>query len=108
MLLAFCLIFDLRFLSLAMSTVNTHIHLTHQRSLLVQTAYVNKLKLFLFLQKTWPPGTQCVAKSDHTKPKPNEIFYRKGDILTILGLELLMVRLWVLFSCRKAHIQQLS
>ncbi|MCJ8737680.1 hypothetical protein PDJAM_G00026850 [Pangasius djambal] len=40
--------------------------------------------------KTWLTGTQCVAKSDHTRPKPNEIFYRKGDILTILGLELLM------------------
>ncbi|KAM9461372.1 megakaryocyte-associated tyrosine-protein kinase isoform 1-T1 [Clarias gariepinus] len=41
-------------------------------------------------RKTWPPGTHCVAKSDNTKPKPNEIFYRKGDILTILDLELLM------------------
>ncbi|XP_060797300.1 megakaryocyte-associated tyrosine-protein kinase isoform X2 [Neoarius graeffei] len=40
--------------------------------------------------KAWPSGTHCVAKSDHTKPKPNEIFYRKGDILTILGVELLM------------------
>ncbi|XP_072515867.1 megakaryocyte-associated tyrosine-protein kinase [Salminus brasiliensis] len=34
--------------------------------------------------KTWQPGTQCVAKSDHTKPKANELGYRKGDILTIL------------------------
>ncbi|XP_062868864.1 megakaryocyte-associated tyrosine-protein kinase [Trichomycterus rosablanca] len=40
--------------------------------------------------KTWPPGTQCVAKADHTKPKPNELAYRKGDIITVLHLEMLM------------------
>ncbi|XP_066503474.1 megakaryocyte-associated tyrosine-protein kinase isoform X2 [Hoplias malabaricus] len=37
--------------------------------------------------KSWQPGTQCVAKSDHTKPKANEIAFLKGDILTILELE---------------------
>ncbi|KAG9266945.1 megakaryocyte-associated tyrosine-protein kinase [Astyanax mexicanus] len=36
--------------------------------------------------KRWQPGTQCVAKCDHTKPKGNEIAYLKGDILTILDV----------------------
>ncbi|XP_030074255.1 megakaryocyte-associated tyrosine-protein kinase isoform X2 [Microcaecilia unicolor] len=35
--------------------------------------------------KIWAPGTQCVAKCDHSKPKsPGELFFRKGDILTIV------------------------
>ncbi|XP_039622658.1 megakaryocyte-associated tyrosine-protein kinase [Polypterus senegalus] len=34
--------------------------------------------------KSWVPGTQCVAKSDHTKPKPGELAYRKGDFVTIM------------------------
>ncbi|XP_066551546.1 megakaryocyte-associated tyrosine-protein kinase isoform X3 [Amia ocellicauda] len=34
--------------------------------------------------KGWVPGTQCVAKSDHTKPKATELAYRRGDILTIV------------------------
>ncbi|XP_023699297.1 megakaryocyte-associated tyrosine-protein kinase [Paramormyrops kingsleyae] len=33
---------------------------------------------------SWAPGTQCVAKSDHSKTKPGELAYRKGDILTIV------------------------
>ncbi|KAJ8408254.1 hypothetical protein AAFF_G00256680 [Aldrovandia affinis] len=36
--------------------------------------------------KCWVPGTQCVAKSDHTKPKATELAYRKGDILTIVEI----------------------
>lgn len=36
------------------------------------------------LQKHWPPGTQCVTKHDHTKPKPRELAFRKGDIVTII------------------------
>lgn len=28
-------------------------------------------------------GTQCVAKKDHKKPKPGELVYCKGDIITI-------------------------
>ncbi|XP_030640083.1 megakaryocyte-associated tyrosine-protein kinase [Chanos chanos] len=32
----------------------------------------------------WKPGTQCVAKGDHTKVKTGEIAYHKGDILTVL------------------------
>uniref|UniRef100_A0A3B4FKW0 Tyrosine-protein kinase n=1 Tax=Pundamilia nyererei TaxID=303518 RepID=A0A3B4FKW0_9CICH len=34
--------------------------------------------------KIWAAGTQCVAKGDHKKPKPGELLYRKGDILTIV------------------------
>ncbi|XP_056132371.1 megakaryocyte-associated tyrosine-protein kinase [Lampris incognitus] len=34
--------------------------------------------------KSWPAGTQCVARGDHRKPKSGELAYRKGDILTIL------------------------
>ncbi|XP_076880175.1 megakaryocyte-associated tyrosine-protein kinase [Brachyhypopomus gauderio] len=34
----------------------------------------------------WPPGTQCIAKIDHTKSKTDEVAYLKGDILTILEL----------------------
>lgn len=33
---------------------------------------------------SWAAGTQCVAKGDHKKPKPGELLYRKGDILTIV------------------------
>lgn len=36
------------------------------------------------LQKHWPPGTQCVAKHDHTKPKAQELAFRKGDVVTII------------------------
>ncbi|KPP65414.1 hypothetical protein Z043_116176 [Scleropages formosus] len=36
------------------------------------------------LQKGWSPGTQCVTKCDHSKPKPSELAYRKGDMLTII------------------------
>nr|XP_020468659.1 megakaryocyte-associated tyrosine-protein kinase [Monopterus albus]XP_020468660.1 megakaryocyte-associated tyrosine-protein kinase [Monopterus albus]XP_020468661.1 megakaryocyte-associated tyrosine-protein kinase [Monopterus albus] len=32
----------------------------------------------------WAAGTQCVAKGDHKKPKPGELAYCKGDILTIV------------------------
>uniref|UniRef100_A0A8C4HPS0 Tyrosine-protein kinase n=1 Tax=Dicentrarchus labrax TaxID=13489 RepID=A0A8C4HPS0_DICLA len=33
---------------------------------------------------SWAAGTQCVAKGDHRKPKPGELAYHKGDILTII------------------------
>ncbi|XP_041647113.1 megakaryocyte-associated tyrosine-protein kinase isoform X2 [Cheilinus undulatus] len=33
---------------------------------------------------SWAAGTQCVAKGDHRKPKPGELAYHKGDILTIV------------------------
>lgn len=33
---------------------------------------------------SWSAGTQCVTKRHHTKPKPGELAYRKGEILTIL------------------------
>ncbi|KAJ8374642.1 hypothetical protein SKAU_G00052220 [Synaphobranchus kaupii] len=36
--------------------------------------------------KCWVPGTQCIAKNDHTKPKAAELAYRKGDILTIVEI----------------------
>ncbi|XP_056235467.1 megakaryocyte-associated tyrosine-protein kinase isoform X2 [Seriola aureovittata] len=34
----------------------------------------------------WAAGTQCVAKGDHRKPKPGELAYHKGDILTIVDM----------------------
>ncbi|XP_029469420.1 megakaryocyte-associated tyrosine-protein kinase [Rhinatrema bivittatum] len=38
-------------------------------------------------KKSGAPGTQCIAKSDHTKPKsPGELSFRKGDLLTIVEL----------------------
>ncbi|XP_054037999.1 megakaryocyte-associated tyrosine-protein kinase isoform X2 [Rissa tridactyla] len=34
--------------------------------------------------KHWPPGTQCVTKHDHTKPKAQELAFHKGDVVTII------------------------
>ncbi|XP_038239528.1 megakaryocyte-associated tyrosine-protein kinase isoform X4 [Dermochelys coriacea] len=34
--------------------------------------------------KRWLPGTQCITKHDHTKPKARELAFRKGDIITIV------------------------
>lgn len=36
------------------------------------------------MQKHWPPGTQCITKHDHTKPKAQELAVRKGDVVTIV------------------------
>uniref|UniRef100_A0A8C9YW71 Tyrosine-protein kinase n=1 Tax=Sander lucioperca TaxID=283035 RepID=A0A8C9YW71_SANLU len=33
---------------------------------------------------SWAASTQCVAKGDHRKPKPGELTFYKGDILTIV------------------------
>nr|XP_061832261.1 megakaryocyte-associated tyrosine-protein kinase-like isoform X1 [Nerophis lumbriciformis]XP_061832262.1 megakaryocyte-associated tyrosine-protein kinase-like isoform X1 [Nerophis lumbriciformis] len=38
---------------------------------------------------SWTAGTQCVAKGDHRKPKPGELAYCKGDILTILDTNIM-------------------
>ncbi|XP_031719809.1 megakaryocyte-associated tyrosine-protein kinase isoform X1 [Anarrhichthys ocellatus] len=38
----------------------------------------------LMAKMSWAAGTQCVAKGDHRKPKPGELAYHKGDILTIV------------------------
>ncbi|XP_074834030.1 megakaryocyte-associated tyrosine-protein kinase [Carettochelys insculpta] len=38
----------------------------------------------LLPQKRWLPGTQCIAKHDHAKPKAHELAFRKGDIVTIV------------------------
>lgn len=38
----------------------------------------------VLLQMSWDAGTQCVTKGDHRKPKPGELAYNKGDILTIV------------------------
>ncbi|XP_016895535.1 megakaryocyte-associated tyrosine-protein kinase isoform X2 [Cynoglossus semilaevis] len=35
---------------------------------------------------SWTAGTQCVAKTDNKKPKPGELSYHKGDILTIVDI----------------------
>lgn len=37
---------------------------------------------------SWSAGTQCVAKRHHTKPKPGELAYHKGEMLTILDVSL--------------------
>uniref|UniRef100_A0A8C0H2C3 Tyrosine-protein kinase n=1 Tax=Chelonoidis abingdonii TaxID=106734 RepID=A0A8C0H2C3_CHEAB len=37
-------------------------------------------------QKCWLPGTQCITKHDHTKPKARELAFRKGDIVTIVEI----------------------
>ncbi|XP_068776193.1 megakaryocyte-associated tyrosine-protein kinase isoform X2 [Struthio camelus] len=34
--------------------------------------------------KHWAPGTQCVTKHDHTKPKACELAFHKGDVITII------------------------
>uniref|UniRef100_A0A4W4FB12 Tyrosine-protein kinase n=1 Tax=Electrophorus electricus TaxID=8005 RepID=A0A4W4FB12_ELEEL len=47
--------------------------------------YLNS-RILCFKIKTWPPGTQCIAKSDNIKCKTGEVAYLKGDILTILEL----------------------
>lgn len=39
-------------------------------------------------QMSWSAGTQCVAKRHHTKPKPGELAYRKGEMLTIVDVSL--------------------
>ncbi|XP_069505517.1 megakaryocyte-associated tyrosine-protein kinase [Ambystoma mexicanum] len=31
------------------------------------------------------PGTQCIVKRDHTKPKANELAFHKGDLITIMA-----------------------
>lgn len=36
------------------------------------------------MQKHWPPGTQCVTKHDHSKPKAQELAFHKGDVVTII------------------------
>ncbi|XP_058138099.1 LOW QUALITY PROTEIN: megakaryocyte-associated tyrosine-protein kinase [Dasypus novemcinctus] len=32
----------------------------------------------------WAPGTQCITKCEHTRPKPGELAFRKGDVVTVL------------------------
>uniref|UniRef100_A0A7N5ZYH5 Tyrosine-protein kinase n=1 Tax=Anabas testudineus TaxID=64144 RepID=A0A7N5ZYH5_ANATE len=44
----------------------------------------HKVEMGLNLPMSWAAGTQCVAKGDHRKPKPGELTYHKGDILTIV------------------------
>uniref|UniRef100_A0A452TNH4 non-specific protein-tyrosine kinase n=1 Tax=Ursus maritimus TaxID=29073 RepID=A0A452TNH4_URSMA len=34
--------------------------------------------------RRWAPGTQCITKSEHTRPKPGELAFHKGDVVTIL------------------------
>jgi megakaryocyte-associated tyrosine kinase len=35
-------------------------------------------------QRRWAPGTQCITKCEHSRPKPGELAFRKGDVVTIL------------------------
>lgn len=49
------------------------------------TSFTVKGWLSLFgCQMSWAAGTQCVAKCRHKKPKPGELAFQKGDILTIV------------------------
>uniref|UniRef100_D6RGA0 Megakaryocyte-associated tyrosine kinase n=1 Tax=Mus musculus TaxID=10090 RepID=D6RGA0_MOUSE len=32
----------------------------------------------------WAPGTQCMTKCENSRPKPGELAFRKGDMVTIL------------------------
>ncbi|XP_060037963.1 megakaryocyte-associated tyrosine-protein kinase isoform X2 [Erinaceus europaeus] len=34
--------------------------------------------------RRWAPGTQCVTKCEHTRPKPGQLAFHKGDVVTIL------------------------
>uniref|UniRef100_A0A8C5KXW2 Tyrosine-protein kinase n=1 Tax=Jaculus jaculus TaxID=51337 RepID=A0A8C5KXW2_JACJA len=34
--------------------------------------------------RRWAPGTQCITKYEHTRPKPGELAFHKGDVVTIL------------------------
>ncbi|XP_062041048.1 megakaryocyte-associated tyrosine-protein kinase isoform X2 [Lepus europaeus] len=34
--------------------------------------------------RRWAPGTQCITKCEHSRPKPGELAFRKGDVVTIL------------------------
>ncbi|XP_045445024.1 megakaryocyte-associated tyrosine-protein kinase isoform X2 [Pipistrellus kuhlii] len=34
--------------------------------------------------RRWAPGTQCITKCEHTRPKPGELAFHKGDMVTIL------------------------
>lgn len=35
-------------------------------------------------QQRWAPGTQCMTKCENSRPKPGELAFRKGDMVTIL------------------------
>lgn len=35
-------------------------------------------------QQRWAPGTQCMTKCENSRPKPGELAFRKGDVVTIL------------------------
>ncbi|KAE8631359.1 hypothetical protein XENTR_v10001164 [Xenopus tropicalis] len=35
--------------------------------------------------KSFLPGAQCITKTDHTKPKPKELAFHKGDLVTIVS-----------------------
>ncbi|KAI4541506.1 hypothetical protein MG293_008648 [Ovis ammon polii] len=35
-------------------------------------------------KRRWAPGTQCITKCEHTRPKPGELAFCKGDVVTIL------------------------
>ncbi|XP_053317849.1 megakaryocyte-associated tyrosine-protein kinase [Spea bombifrons] len=37
------------------------------------------------MSKNLLPGMQCIARFDHTKPKPQELTFRKGDLITIVS-----------------------
>lgn len=58
------------------------------------------LSLSLLLQMSWAAGTQCVAKGDNKKPKPGELAYHKGDIITIVDTS-------TVISCEKKSYRQL-
>ncbi|XP_057627369.1 megakaryocyte-associated tyrosine-protein kinase isoform X7 [Chionomys nivalis] len=34
--------------------------------------------------RRWAPGTQCMTKCENSRPKPGELAFRKGDMVTVL------------------------
>ncbi|KAM6962479.1 megakaryocyte-associated tyrosine-protein kinase [Aplochiton taeniatus] len=42
------------------------------------------MSMGLCSQRRWVPGTQCVARADHCRPKPGELAFGKGDLITVL------------------------
>ncbi|XP_075060907.1 megakaryocyte-associated tyrosine-protein kinase isoform X2 [Mixophyes fleayi] len=37
------------------------------------------------LQRSLTPGMQCITRTDNTKPKPQELTFHKGDLVTVIS-----------------------
>lgn len=49
----------------------------------------------------WAAGTQCVTKRHHGKPKPGELAYQKGEIVTVVDFSTV---LWVQRDFRRRNL----